>query len=25
VKIYNQNRPHMALGYRTPESVYVAY
>lgn len=24
VKIYNQNRPHMALGYRTPESVYAA-
>jgi transposase InsO family protein len=24
VKTYNQNRPHMALGYRTPESVYGA-
>ncbi len=22
---YNQNRPHMALGYHTPESVYEAY
>jgi len=25
VQTYNQNRPHMALGYRTPESVYEAY
>jgi len=24
VKIYNQSRLHMALGYRTPESVYAA-
>ena len=25
VQTYNQYRPHMALGYRTPESVYAAY
>jgi len=25
VKIYNQNRPHMALGYRTPENVYATH
>jgi len=25
VKTYNQNRPHMALDYRTPESVYAVY
>jgi len=25
VQTYNQNRPHMALGYRTPESVYATY